>query len=398
MFARPPRVLRFGLFDARYSRNRTTAAAFSAAGAELRELRIPMLDDLSDRLQPSRDVGALARLGIRLLRSELRLALAAPRPLAWADAVLFGYPGQWDVAFWAPLVRRAGCRIVFDPLVTLTETFVEDRQLVAPGSWRARWLRLLDRQALRAADLILADTPQQATYWAALAGVPLDRFVILPVGVDESLFGSHRRDAVGARDDAPERLRVLFYGTYSPLHGAETIVDALHRLERAGEPISLVMIGTGQLEPAVKGRAAALGLRAVEFVQWVPEAELAHWIAWADVVLGIFGATAKAARVVPNKVYQAMAMGAAIVTRDSPAIRWLAGGEEIARLVPPADPDALAEVLRELRMPERRAALAAAARARYEAVASDRARASCLRPFLEDLSRVPSGRRRKANA
>ncbi|MCM8745176.1 glycosyltransferase family 4 protein [Thermomicrobium sp. CFH 73360] len=393
MFARPPRVLRFGLFDAHYSRNRTTAAAFSTAGAELRELRIRVLDDLGDRLQPSRDVGALARLGIRVLRGELQLALAVPRPLVWADAVLFGYPGQWDVAFWAPLLRRACRRIVFDPLVTLTETFVEDRRLVAPGSWRARVLRLLDRQALRTADHILADTPQQATYWAALSGVSLERFVILPVGADESLFRVQRRAAVGARDDAPERLRVLFYGTYSPLHGAETIVDALHRLERAGEPISLVMIGTGQFESAVRQRAAALGLRAVEFVQWVSEAELADWIAWADVVLGIFGATAKAARVVPNKVYQAMAMGAAIVTRDSPAIRWLAGGEEIARLVPPADPDALADALRELRIPERRAALAVAARTRYEAVASDRARASCLRPLLQELSRRHSGER-----
>ncbi|MFN3337578.1 MAG: glycosyltransferase, partial [Thermomicrobium sp.] len=363
----------------------------------LRDLRLPVLDDIGDRLQPSRDVGALTRLGIRLFSGELRLALRARRPLAWADTVLFGYPGQWDVVFWAPLVRRAGCRIVFDPLVTLIETFVDDRQLVAPGSWQARFLRLLDQQALRAADLILADTPQQASYWAALAGVSLERFVILPVGVDESVFHSQRRKTIGTRDDAPERLRVLFYGTYSPLHGAETIVDALHRLERAGEPVSLVMIGTGQLEPAIRERAAALGLRAVQFVQWVPEEELAHWIAWADVVLGIFGATAKAARVVPNKVYQAMAMGAAIVTRDSPAIRWLAGGEEIARLVPPANPDALAEALRELRRLERRAALAAAARARYDAVASDCARASCLRQFLEDLSRALSGRRRKAN-
>lgn len=397
MVVRPPRILRFGLFDACYPRNRTTATALALAGAELRDLHIPALADVRDRLQPSRDVSALARLGIQLLRGELRLALATPRPLAWADAVLFGYPGQWDAALWASLVRLAGRWVIFDPLVTLTETFVEDRQLVAPGSWQARWLRLLDQRALRAADLILTDTPQQAAYWAALAGVPLERFVVLPVGVDESLFHSHGHHAVEARDEARDRLRVLFYGTYSPLHGAETIVDALHRLERAGEPVSLVMIGSGQLELAVRGRAAALGLHAVTFVPWVPEVELVRWIAWADVVLGIFGATAKAARVVPNKVYQAMAMGAAIVTRDSPAIRWLAGQEEIARLVPPADPDALAQALRELQRPERRAMLAAVARARYEAVASDRARASCVRRFLEDLSLARSRRRRKAN-
>jgi hypothetical protein len=39
------------------------------------------------------------------------------------------------------------------------------------------------------------------------------------------------------------------------------------------------------------------------------------------VVLGIFGAGRKAAMVVPNKVYQAAAVGRPLVTRDGPALR-----------------------------------------------------------------------------
>jgi len=376
------RVLRVGLFDARYARNRTTAAAFVAAGAEIADLHAPVIEQFGDRIRPAHDRTAFLRLGHAVLTGELRLLRRAVSTLGWADLVLCGYPGQWDVAFWAPVARRAGSLVVFDPLVSLTETFVEDRGLVPPGSWQARFLRWLDRRAFRAADVVLADTPQQAAYWAALAGVSLDRFLVVPVGADEETFDPAHR-AVGDRPrDDPDCLRVLFYGTYSPLHGAERIVEAIHRLERAGERVALVMIGKGQCQAAVQQAAAALGLGDVRFIEWVPERELARWIGWADVVLGIFGATAKAGRVVPNKVYQAMAMGAAIVTRESPAIRWLAAGDECALLVPPADSEALARALVTLRDPERRARLGQAARRVFERAASTRARAQSLQPLV----------------
>ena len=384
------RIVRLGLFDAAYHRNRTTAAALSVAGAVFRDVHCPVLETIGDRLAPSRDAAALLAMAWRFALGEMRLAPRACSAIVWAQDLLFGYPGHWDIVGWAPVARRLGRRVLFDPLVTLTETFIEDRRLVAPGTVRARLIRWLDRLALRAADVILADTPQQATSWAALAGVPLSRFAVLPVGADERLFDPARRMQAGGRGDDLECLRVLFYGTYSPLHGAETIVEAVHRLERAGERLAVVMIGTGQCEAAVRARAAEAGLRTITFVPWVLEHELPNWIAWADVVLGIFGATAKAARVVPNKVYQAMAMASAIVTRDSPALRWLADGEEIALLVPPADADALAAALHTLRSPARRTVLAQAARARFEAVASDRARASRLRPLL-DPSRPETG-------
>ena len=384
------RIVRLGLFDAAYHRNRTTAAALSVAGAVFRDVHFPVLETIGDRLAPSRDAAALLAMAWRFALGEMRLAPRACSAIVWAQDLLFGYPGHWDIVGWAPLARRLGRRVLFDPLVTLTETFIEDRRLVAPGTVRARLIRWLDRLALRAADVILADTPQQAASWAALAGVPLSRLAVLPVGADERLFDPSRRMQAGGRGDDLDCLRVLFYGTYSPLHGAETIVEAVHRLERAGERLAVVMIGTGQCEAAVRARAAEAGLRTITFVPWVPEHELPNWIAWADVVLGIFGATAKAARVVPNKVYQAMAMASAIVTRDSPALRWLADGEQIALLVPPADADALAAALRTLRSPARRTVLAQAARARFEAVASDRARASRLRPLL-DPSRPETG-------
>ena len=68
----------------------------------------------------------------------------------------------------------------------------------------------------------------------------------------------------------------------------------------------------------------------------------------------------------PNKVWQAMAVGRPIVTADGPAPRELLTDGVDALLVPPGDPDALADALRRLAAdPGLRARLGAAARARY---------------------------------
>src|SRR5262249_33356379 len=67
----------------------------------------------------------------------------------------------------------------------------------------------------------------------------------------------------------------------------------------------------------------------------------------ASCSLGIFGTTSKAARVIPNKAFQALACGTPLVTADTPAARELLVDGESALLVPPGDPAALA------RAPER---------------------------------------------
>jgi glycosyltransferase involved in cell wall biosynthesis len=64
--------------------------------------------------------------------------------------------------------------------------------------------------------------------------------------------------------------------------------------------------------------------------------------------LGIFGRSAKAARVIPNKAFQALACGTPLVTSETPAAQELLRDGESALLVPPGDPYALATALRRL--------------------------------------------------
>ena len=120
----------------------------------------------------------------------------------------------------------------------------------------------------------------------------------------------------------------------------------------------------------------------------------------SDVVLGVFGSTAKARRVVPNKVVQGLAMGACVLTGDTPAVRReLAAGVEVA-VCEPGDGLALAEALASLASsPERRRSIALAGRKRFEAQFSMVALAALLEAEVTGLVEVRSrvaGRSKRA--
>jgi glycosyltransferase involved in cell wall biosynthesis len=247
---------------------------------------------------------------------------------------------------------------------------------------------MADRMALRLADVVLADTDENRDYFCSTFGVSAGRVVVVPVGADEAVFAP---DVDIATSRACERttglLNVLFYGTMIPLQGVETIVRAASLLEN--DRVNFEIIGSGQTLASAQRLAWDLRVSNLEFVPRVPYEELTRRIADSDIVLGIFGATSKASRVVPNKVYQSMAMGAAIITRDSPASRRLLRSGESALLVPPADPDALAAAIQSLRDIELRRRLGEGARRRFEATATVEVQATLVRDAIDLLSVDP---------
>ena len=140
----------------------------------------------------------------------------------------------------------------------------------------------------------------------------------------------------------------LFFGTYVPLHGIEVIVDAADLLLQEKD-INITVIGTGQLLPQIKQDAERRAVTNIDFIdRWVPTDELVAHIERAQVCLGIFGSTPKAARVIPYKVYDALAMRKPVVTRDSPAVRELLVNDESALLCAP-EGKSLADALLRLR-------------------------------------------------
>jgi len=178
------RLLYVGTYERDYPRNALTIAALRRAGFDVEEIHVPVFERTRDKTGGFLRPGSLVRLGARLVLAYTRLALRLIRRLPHADAAIFGYIGQGDVLALAPLTRLRGRPVVFNPLVTLTDTLVEDRELVRAGTLPARAIAALDWAALRCADLILVDTPQNADYLVSRFGVSPARVTVVPVGAD----------------------------------------------------------------------------------------------------------------------------------------------------------------------------------------------------------------------
>jgi glycosyltransferase involved in cell wall biosynthesis len=352
-------VLWWGRFDANYSRNRI-----------LREL-LPELGWRVVDFQPR--FSGLADWEARLRN--------LPRPdLVWLPCFR-----QRDVAAASRWARSKRVPLLFDPLISAYDKQVFERGKISPDSARARRLLAREAELFQRADSILADTEEHARYFREAFQVASERVHVVYVGAEEGLFmpGEQPQKTPG------EALEALFYGGFIPLQGAPVIIEAARRY--AGPPLRWTLIGSGP--ELAQCKRAATGLSNVTFEPWVDYAALPARIRRADILLGVFGATQKAGRVIPNKVYQSLACGKPLITRQAPAypadltdaadsgVRWVAAG----------DADALAAQVAALaQLPQSLAAVGQQARQTYLARFSRVALAAQLRQALSPFSGAES--------
>lgn len=374
-------VCYFGTYESDYDRNRIVKDALRAEGVRVLECHEPLLEARRDKTGAlGRDLVGLAARGARAYARLVARYLAMPDH----DAVVVGYLGHLDVLVAAALARLRGKPLIFDAFISLSDTLVEDRGLLRRGSVPARLIEALDRLACALSDVVLLDTEAHARFFVEALGAPDGRTLRVLVGADPEVFHP------GPPARAPEAFTVLFYGKLAPLHGLKTIVEAAARLK--DDPgVRFLLVGEGQLDAELDRWLRELAPTNVERRRWMGGAALREAIAGAGVALGVFGPSGKAARVIPNKVYQCMAVGAPIVTADTPGVRELLVDGEHALLVPAGDADALAAAIRRLRDdPALAARLAANARRRFEAEATVEAIG---RRLVADLDRALTARR-----
>lgn len=334
------RILLWGTYDTGKPRIRILRDGLrDAPGVELREIHASVWEGIEDKSQV-RGVGRRLRLLARWLMSYRSLAwqlLRAPKP----DLLLVGYPGVLDVLAALPIARLRRIPIAWDVFISLYDTICHDRRMLSPSGLPGRLLRWIEGFALRGADIAFMDTRAHARHVEHLFDLGDGRCGSVWVGAETEHFPG-APPPTGQRGGAP--MQVLFYGQFIPLHGIDTIVHAARRLRN--EPVEWRIIGNGQVADQIRVMLAEDPLPQVQWLDWVDYGRLAHFIADADLCLGIFGTSAKAANVIPNKVFQILAAGRPLATRDSPAARELLSHSPPGTyLVPPGDPDALARAV-----------------------------------------------------
>jgi glycosyltransferase involved in cell wall biosynthesis len=280
-------------------------------------------------------------LSVRGKCAKLRYTLAAARAIGSADVV---YVPEFCLNY-APVAklvsRRLGAAFVYDALVSAYDTWVSDRRVFRATSPTGRLFWLKDWSAVHLADHVLTDTDAHRTYFADTFGVPRAKISVVPVGADEQLFD---RASHIPPPGQQKTTSVLFYGTHIPLHGIDTIIRAAAMLDGRA-PITVTVVGGGQTEGATRALAASLRPRDLRLLPSVPYTQLPALVNSADICLGVFGTSQKANRVVPHKVYQALLMGKAVVTRDSDAIREFLVPDRHLVVCEPGCPEALAAAI-----------------------------------------------------
>lgn len=239
------------------------------------------------------------------------------------------------------LSRLGGAVHVVDGFVRLYESRVEDASEASPTSWKAFAFRAIDRLSVICSDVYLVDTKMRAARIAAEAG-RCRTVVSLPVGAP-----NWASSISPATKSVP--VKFLYYGNYIHLHGVDVIVKAFSLIQDHYEA-TLTLIGEGTLRREIETLVEDLDLGdRCTFVDPVPEDSLRDIIAAHDVVLGIFGTSSKAGSVIANKVWQGLACGRLVITRESPALAELfpTVGSQLMT-APEGDDIHLAEIMRKV--------------------------------------------------
>ncbi|MBN1658756.1 MAG: glycosyltransferase [Anaerolineae bacterium] len=335
------RVCYFGTYRTEYSRNQIMIEGLRRAGVEVIMCQVPLWTGIEDRVQAA--LGGWKQPGfLKRAVGSYRTLLKAFKQVPGFDVLMLGYPGQIDVFVARLLANRRRTPLVLDVFMSIYLIAVE-RGLVDRNPTTGKLIWLLEKRACSLPDHLIIDTAEYTDWFHDTYNLDPARFGLVPTGADDRIY----RPAPSGTADDDGQFRVLYYGTYIPLHGVCTIVEAAALL-RDRPHIEFEMVGTGPEKARAEELVQELGLRNVHFTGWVDKHDLPALAARANVCLGVFGTSEQSTRTIQNKIYEGMAMRKPVITGDSPtASKALEHGRH-AYLVPRGDAQALAGAVADL--------------------------------------------------
>jgi glycosyltransferase involved in cell wall biosynthesis len=339
-------------------------AALRAEGHEVRVVG-PSAYDQAELGGESRLVALIRRALPRFVVELLELAYSLPAILKLDRAAReFGPDAlyeRYNLFYLAGtfVARRRKLPFLVEVNAPLAEERARFGGLALKGL--ARWS---ERFVWRHADWVLPVTAVLGGHIAA-AGVPEDRIVVIPNGIDLEDFP----EALAARQSGPEATELVlgFVGFVRDWHGLDAVVRGIAAWDGPTR-LRLRVVGEGPARPGLERLAAALGIAdRVEFTGLAKREAIPGLVAGFDIALQ----PAVVPYASPLKVFEYMAAGRAIVAPDQPNIREVLEHGRTAILFDVKQSDGLWQAIRRLAAdPELRARLGQAARA--EVIGRDR--------------------------
>lgn len=305
-----PVVLWWGRHDSGYSRNRMVWSLFESLGWQNVEFR-PL----------SSDFGCMESVVRNIQKPDL----------VWVASFR-----HRDAVHACMGAKKWRVPVIFDPLISSYEKDVFERRKWPEGHKSAVYAKKSERNLFSRADLVVADTKAHADFFIDQLGVDRRKTGILYVGAEEKSFAPYEKPVLSS-GEIPE---ILFYGSFLELHGVDVIVRAA--MQSNDIKAKWVLLGDGPCRHGLKKLAS--GCQSVVFEDPVPYSMLPSRIVKADILLGVFGATKKSDLVIPNKIFQAMAMAKPVITQKASAYPDELAESGVIGWTDPGSPDSLAEM------------------------------------------------------
>jgi len=329
------KILYFGTYEKNYSRNRIIIDGLRKNKQEVKECHFCLWEE-KDKTKKKINFLRLIVLAFKICTAYLILLIRYLRLNFDYDVMIVGYPGHLDIILAKILTFFRQKPLVFNPLISLYDSIVYDRSLIRPSSATARLILVWEKFIYHKSDFIILDTNIHIDYFVHQFNLPYSKFQRIFVGAEDIFF---KQNLVKKKN---RKFKVLFFGKFIPLHGIEYILNAAKKLEN-NRDIAFEIIGSGQLSKKIKQKAKKDEIKNINFIEWIPYKKLPKFIAQADICLGIFGQSNKAQRVIPNKVFQSVALGKLVITENSPAILEAFNDEENIILCNKGDSSLLAQ-------------------------------------------------------
>ena len=232
-------------------------------------------------------------------------------------------------------------KLINDFFISNYDTYVFDRKKITNKNPRAWWKYFQDWFNFKFSKYLISDTMAHFKYWEILFGKFTGKHLVLPVLADTSIYYPLDKKIEN------EKIRILFYGSFIPLHGIDVILNAFSLMEKNNISFEANVIGKGQMYSEMKKLHNDLNLKQVSMNgEVINENQLSDMIREHDIILGIFGESEKAKSVIPNKVYQSTACKKCTVTMKSDVLKEFYNEEDL--ITCNNNPESLANVLIDL--------------------------------------------------
>jgi glycosyltransferase involved in cell wall biosynthesis len=194
--------------------------------------------------------------------------------------------------------------------------------------------------SLKRAVKIYAVSEDMAKRISLNFGIPADDVEVVPFGVDTELF----QPAVKGKQDSNGRTIVFSNRNFLEVYNIDTLINAIPLVIEKNENIHFVIKGSGPLEEPLKELVSTLNMdEYVTFIGWTEYHDMPKYLHNCS----IYVSTAISDGT-PVSVLEAMACGKACIVTDVGGVgEWIEDGVS-GCLVPPQQPQILAEKILEL--------------------------------------------------